>query len=122
MSHPTDTKRIILGLLAPLCLAAACTGTPTPHPPDFLPSPNGGLINQIIPEVSTTMDPVTVPLAGDPGAVQGGTDVWVVNLDQATVPAVRVRARADGSFGPIDVVGSEGDRVRLVSRTAQRHS
>jgi hypothetical protein len=38
------------------------------------------------------------------------------------VEPVRVKAAADGSFSSVVVFGSDGDRVRLVSRTSEQHS
>jgi hypothetical protein len=115
----TDSKRFVLGLVA-LCSGAACTGTPTPDPPDFLPTPNGMLI---LVGVAVEANPasVDVPIEGMPGAVERGSDVWVVNLDDQAVEPERVHSGTDGSF-LVSIEGKAGDRLRLVSRTADRHS
>jgi hypothetical protein len=120
-------KRIVFdyfwpGVLLACSALAACVGTPTPEPPDFLPL-DGSLVN---------MGPVTtgevgaestlpVPVLGEPGAVRGGTSVWLVNLDNPEVAAVYVMANSNGSF-QAEISGAPGDRVRLLSRTLSEHS
>jgi hypothetical protein len=64
---------------------------------------------------------VEVPIVGEPGAVQGDTDVWVVNLDDEQVAPKRVRSDAQGRF-LVSIEAKPGDRVRLVSRTRDQHS
>lgn len=113
-------------LIATVILASAsvpaCVGTPTPEPPDFLPL-DGSLVN---------MGPVTtgevgaesnlpVPVLGEPGAVQGRSSVWLVNLDNPEVAAVYAQANDDGSFHA-EISGQPGERVRLLSRTLFAHS
>jgi hypothetical protein len=121
--HSTHPLRLLLQLLAPLCATAACTGTPTPDPPDFLPDPNDSLIGAtIFEDASTQSDPVLINVMGEPGAVEASSDVWIVNLDNEQLPPVTTRARANGSFGPVELRVSVGDRVRLVVRTAEQHS
>lgn len=110
-------------LRATLALSAyalvGCVGTPTPEPPDFLSQPDRSKISQPTFEVGANqVEPLKI--IGEPGAVTGDTDVWLVNLDR-TNGAVIVRARDDGSFTAA-IEASAGDRIRLVSRTETRHS
>jgi hypothetical protein len=106
--------------------ASACVGTPTPEPPDYLPTPNGGLIFGI-PTVTTLAEPhpdvrtAEVPLTGNAGAVEPNSDLWIVNLDDQSAPPLVVRVRGNGSFST-KVDANMGDRLRLVSRSARQHS
>ena len=88
------------GLLALALLGASggCVGTPTPEPPDFLPIDGSLVTPESIVVVSSPPSLLPVSILGEPGAVRGGTDVWLVNLDNLSVAAVTVRSRADGSF------------------------
>lgn len=102
-----------------------CGGTPTADPPDFLPTPSAGRIG-VGPEVLPTGGPSTeglgpIQLVGGEGAVDGQAELWIVNLDRLTEDPQVIRPRADGSFSA-EVEGNLGDRVRLVSRTEDRHS
>ena len=119
-SRPSLLPRAALGLLA--FWAAACVGTPTPEPPDFLPL-DGSLVNTT-PVVVAEGPPTSVTpvkLAGEPGAVRSGTRVWLVNLDRPDVAPVEVAAAKDGSF-LAEIVGDAGNRVRVVSRSSTQHS
>jgi len=106
---------------------SACVGTPTPEPPDYLPTPNGGLIFGIptVTPLSTEVDPsvrtVEVPLTGNAGAVAPNSELWIVNLDDPSATPLTVRARGNGSFST-KVDANMGDRLRLVSRSARQHS
>ncbi|MEY4511109.1 MAG: hypothetical protein RLZZ450_3231 [Pseudomonadota bacterium] len=104
--------------------AGACVGTPTPEPPDNLPSPDAGRIfgTSVIdvlanPEIAST----AVPLAGGAGAVAPGADLWIVNLDDPSAAPITLRPRADGGFST-KLTANMGDRLRLISRSARRHS
>jgi hypothetical protein len=110
-------------LLLAAC-ASACVGTPTPEPPDNLPSPDADRIFGIS-VAETLSDPrvatAAVPLAGQPGAVPANSDLWIVDLDDPSAAPLTVRARADGSFST-KVAANMGDRLRLVVRSAGQHS
>lgn len=104
--------------------ASACVGTPTPEPPDNLPSPDadrifGTSVTEVFetPQVAST----AVPLAGGPGAVAPGTELWIVNLDDPSAEPITLRPRNDGSFST-KLSANMGDRLRLISRTARQHS
>jgi hypothetical protein len=62
-----------------------------------------------------------VPVSGEPGAVQSGTSVWLVNLDNPDVAPVYAEAKDNGSFHA-EISGEPGDRVRLLSRSLFKHS
>jgi hypothetical protein len=122
MSITRDYWSLVIGLWLG-ALGAACVGTPTPEPPDFLPRPEAGLIS-MGPVTTGEVGPseiLPVQVMGEPGAVAGETDVWLVNLDSRDVDPVYARAAADGSFRT-EIAGLPGDRVRLISRTLSQHS
>ncbi|MET0343979.1 MAG: hypothetical protein ABW252_23395 [Polyangiales bacterium] len=115
-------SRRALGWLALTCLPIACTGaggTPTPEPPDHLPTPNIVLpvFTQERTLTNATLGPT--PLVG---SVRAGEDAWVVNLDRPEVAPVRVRADGEGTFTARVEGAHDGDRIRVVARTATRHS
>lgn len=128
MPTPSLTHRLTCWLLLAHC-AAACSeggdpiaGSPTPEPPDHLPTPDFALTASEIDTFSDLRTPVPpIALRGQPNSVQGDTDVWIVNLDHP-LPGERVRAAADGSFTVTLTNLHLGDRVRVVSRSPTRHS
>ena len=100
-----------------------CGGTPTADPPDFLPTPSIGRIG-VGPEVVSTSSPQSaepIELSGVEGAVDGSAELFIVNLDRMDEDPQVINPNADGSFST-KVVADVGDRVRLVSRTEERHS
>jgi hypothetical protein len=116
-----DSFWLTLGLLC--CYGAAgCVGTPTPEPPDFLPL-DGSLVSMGPVPSGEVGAESTLPVSvlGEPGAVQGGTSVWLVNLDSDLVSPVYAEANPDGSFSA-EISGQPGDRVRLLSRSPFKHS
>jgi hypothetical protein len=122
-THPHERSRFSRWLLL-ASGACACVGTPTPEPPDYtpdlLPTPDGGRIFGT-PEVVTLGQPADAPVRGPAGSVTPNSQVWIINLDDPTVLPSEVTASATGSFAAT-VRGSEGDRVRIVSRTQEQHS
>jgi hypothetical protein len=120
---PCPTRRWLV--LATCVCVGACAGTPTPEPPDYLPTPNGELIfgrELAVPMVQIATDSAApVPLIGAPGAVTPDSDLWIVNLDNLDAEPLTVRARANGSFST-QVAAREGNRIRLVSRNERQHS
>jgi hypothetical protein len=128
MDTPSLTRRLTCWLLLAHC-ATACSegsspsaGSPTPEPPDHLPTPDFAITASEVDTLSDPREPVPpIPLSGPAGSVQGDTDVWIVNLDRP-LPPERVRAAANGSFTITLTNLHLGDRVRVVSRSATRHS
>jgi hypothetical protein len=111
-------------LLAGLCVS--CVGTPTPDPPDFDPLPRPSedtFVREGAVRVLTTVTdgPLMLPLDAARGAVPGGSEVWIVNLDDPNASAQTVRARDDGSFS-VMVTGRIDQRFRLLYRTSTNHS
>lgn len=119
-AYVTGRMRRWLALASAACVGA-CVGTPTPEPPDWLPTPDESIIfgREIAPMVATTS--ALVPLHGGAGAVTPNSDLWIVNLDDENSAPSTVRARGNGSFSAM-VDARQGDRIRLVSRTARQHS
>jgi hypothetical protein len=117
----SDRKNFPAVRLLPALLAAcaSCTGTPTSEPPDFLPRPDGARITTDVVVVSSPQN--DAGFAGNPGAVSPNTDVWVVNLDDESVKPVTYHAGADGAF-QAGATGNPQDRIRIVSRSKDRHS
>jgi hypothetical protein len=108
-------------------------GTPTPEPPDFdpLPRPFADGISATVRAVDADVFvdtggreinlPVTVPLTAAAGTVLGGSEIWLVNLDDPNSAPLTLSAKSDGSF-TTTVTGIAGQRVRLIYRTASKHS
>lgn len=116
------TSRRALGWLTLSCLPLACTGaggTPTPEPPDHLPKPI-----VVVPVFGQERFGSRATLAPTRlvGTVRPGEEAWVVDLDSPEVAPVRAAADADGAFEATLVGARDGDRIRVVARTATRHS
>ncbi len=106
-----------------LCLwLVGCGGIPTSDPPDFLPTPEVSEIG-VSPEAVSSGGPDDKPieLTGDKGAVDPDAELWIVNLDRKALKPLVVKPMANGSFSA-SVEAKVGERVRLVSRTDERHS
>ena len=116
-------------LLSSLC--AACVGTPTPEPPDYVPEYNplaapsaGGFrpeVRVLVTEVDASASNMPIPVRADPGTVPGSSEVTLTNLDDLDSRPITVRAAADGSFATM-ITGRIGQRVRIVYRTTEKHS
>lgn len=118
-------KRARVFALVACGVLGGCGGTPTADPPDFLPTPSAGRIG-VEPEIVSSGGPGPqgfgpIELVGGEGAVDGTAELWIVNLDRLNEAPQVIQPRANGSFS-VEVEGNLGDRVRLVSRTEERHS
>lgn len=123
MPTHADTRFCTRSWLLLAACASACVGTPTPEPPDNLPSPDAGRIfgTSVIELNTPAVASTAVPLSGDAGAVAPGADLWIVNLDDPSAEPITLRPRADGGFST-KLSANMGDRLRLVSRSARKHS
>ena len=122
MSFPCSSRTRLRNWLWLVACAGACTGTPTPEPPDNLPAPDPTRIFTAMATVSTPVNPPQIcELSGKPGAVPAGSSLWVVDLDDPGAPAVTLQADASGAFEG-QIAAQVGDRVRLVVRSERQHS
>jgi hypothetical protein len=110
----------LLGLTA--LAGAACAGTPLPEPPDELPAPDfGDFRRDTVMPTSMPDRPSVLIGTAQPGSLDPGSRLWVINLDSED-PPVEVGADARGAFSPPPIPALPGERIRVISRTDRRHS
>lgn len=98
------------GLVA---LGASCGFTPVPEPPALDP-PDLEQVTLVVDSILPPTPETPFDIAGDVGAAEPGTTIWIVNLDLPYPPWESVVGE-DGSF-LVSVLGEEGQELRIQLR------